>query len=174
MHSTTPPSGRHIACPFSRASWAGAPTPQDCAPVILWYRDEIGLTLQGAGFADRAAGSFCGHRGAAHRTGDRPHGGCFVATGYGSLLLVAGGLALAVLASPVAIFGARLFEAMGYLVVCISLPAILNENFSPAALEGTGPGDLEAVFCAARLCNRRSPCRRPCAAGRRPVLPGGC
>ncbi|MCG6114236.1 MAG: MFS transporter [Mesorhizobium sp.] len=100
------------------------------APVILWYRDEIGLSLQGAGWLTALLGLFVAI--AALPTGLAiGRMGAVRATGYGSLLLVVGGLALAVLASPVAIFGARLVEAVGYLVVCISLPAILNEISPP-------------------------------------------
>jgi MFS family permease len=61
--------------------------------------------------------------------------GAVRATVYGSLLLVAGGLALSLVMWPGAIFGARLVEALGYLVVCISLPAILND-ISPARWKG--------------------------------------
>lgn len=100
------------------------------APVILWYRDEIGLSLQGAGWLTALLGVFVAV--AALPTGLAiGRMGAVRATGYGSMLLVAGGLALAFLISPVAIFGARLVEAVGYLVVCISLPAILNEISPP-------------------------------------------
>lgn len=100
------------------------------APVILWYRDEIGLTLQGAGWLTAILGLFVAV--AALPTGLAiGRMGAVRATGYGSILLVVGGLALAFLSAPVAIFGARLFEAVGYLVVCISLPAILNDISPP-------------------------------------------
>ena len=100
------------------------------AQVILWYRDEIGLSLQGAAWLTALLGLFVAV--AALPTGLAiGRMGAVRATGYGSVLLVAGGLALAFFISPVAIFGARLFEAVGYLVVCISLPAILNEISPP-------------------------------------------
>jgi MFS family permease len=104
------------------------------APLIGWYQEEIGLSLQGAGwltaligifvaFAALPAGMAIGRMGATR------------ATGYGSLLLVIGGLLLAASHWPAAIFGARLIEGLGYLVVCISLPAILND-VSPLRWKG--------------------------------------
>ena len=104
------------------------------APVILWYRDEIGLTLHGAGWLTAILGLFVAI--AALPTGLAiGRIGAVRATGYGSVLLVTGGLALAFLTLPAAIFGARLVEAIGYLVVCISLPALLNE-ISPLRWKG--------------------------------------
>lgn len=104
------------------------------APVLLWYRDEIGLSLQGAGWLTAMLGLFVAV--AALPTGLAiGRMGAVRATGYGSILLVVGGLALALLVAPVAIFGARLVEAVGYLVVCISLPAILND-ISPTRWKG--------------------------------------
>ena len=74
MHSTT-----HRLAAISLVILTGHPgwraTRQDCARHLVVSRRDRSHAA-GGGVADRAAGSFCGHRGAAHRTGDRPHGGC--------------------------------------------------------------------------------------------------
>jgi MFS family permease len=104
------------------------------APLIGWYQEEVGLSLQGTGWLTALIGVFVA-------IAALPAGiaigrmGATRATGYGSLLLVTGGLLLAATAWPAALFGARLIEALGYLVVCISLPAILND-ISPARWKG--------------------------------------
>ncbi len=101
------------------------------APLIPWYVETVGLSLTAAGWLTAVLGLFVA-------LVAMPVGwligrfGALRATLAASAALVAGGVVLAAVADPAAIFGARLVEALGYVVLCISLPAILNEISPPA------------------------------------------
>ncbi|MEO3997476.1 MFS transporter [Mesorhizobium sp. CAU 1732] len=100
------------------------------APLIPWYREEIGFSLVGSGWLAAILGIFIA-------VGALPAGWAIDRLGLarsillGSIALFAGGVALALATSPVFIFGARLVEAVGYLALCVALPAVLNEISPP-------------------------------------------
>ena len=95
------------------------------APLISWYQSDIGFSLVLTGWFTAMIGIFVALAAlpagwAIERIGPRSS---FVVS---SLVLAAGGVALALLQSPVAIFAARLVEGLGYLVLVIAIPALLN------------------------------------------------
>ncbi|MFI0849688.1 MFS transporter [Mesorhizobium sp. IMUNJ 23232] len=95
------------------------------APLIGWYQSDIGFSLVLTGWFTAMIGIFVALAAlpagwAIERVGARSS---FVVS---SLVLAAGGVALALLQSPVAIFAARLVEGLGYLVLVIAIPALLN------------------------------------------------
>jgi MFS family permease len=95
------------------------------APLIGWYQAEVGFSLVLTGWFTAMIGIFVALAAlpagwAIGRTGARAS---FVVS---ALVLAAGGVALALLQSPVAVFVARLVEGLGYLVLVIAIPALLN------------------------------------------------
>ena len=101
------------------------------APLIPWYQAEVGLSLVAAGWLAAILGVFIAL--AALPAGwaiDRI--GLYRSILAGAVFLAIGGAALAFAASPALIFAARLVEAVGYLSLCIALPAMLNEVSPPA------------------------------------------
>src|SRR5690606_12671209 len=104
------------------------------APIIPWYESEIGLSLVTAGWLAATLGIFIA-------IGAVPAGwlidrlGGFRSIAIGIAVLGVGGTVLALSTSPVAIFAARLIEAVGYLALCVALPAALND-ISPLNWKG--------------------------------------
>ncbi|MHB2266735.1 MFS transporter [Aliihoeflea sp. PC F10.4] len=95
------------------------------APLIGWYVDEIGMTLVEAGWVTALIGIFVALAAlpvgvAIARMG--PHRSFVVASG----LIVPGGFLLAAASEPGMIFGARLLEGAGYVLLCIGLPSLLT------------------------------------------------
>ena len=104
------------------------------APLIPWYQEHIGLSLVSAGWLAAILGIFVAL--AAIPVGfaiDRT--GLVRAISAGAATLVIGGIILAFSTAPAIIFGARLIEASGYVILCIALPAVLNE-ISPVHWKG--------------------------------------
>ena len=104
------------------------------APLIPWYREELGLSLVAAGWLAAVLGLFVALAAlsagwAIARLGLRR------SIVLGTAALAAGGVALALSTSFAGIFAARLVEASGYLVLCVALPAALNA-VSPAHWKG--------------------------------------
>jgi len=100
------------------------------APLVGWYQGEIGFSLVMAGWLTAAIGLFVALAAlpagwAIARIGARR---AFVAA---SVVLVVGGGALAVLEAPAAVLAARLVEGLGYLVLVIAIPALLNSVPAP-------------------------------------------
>lgn len=94
------------------------------SPLIGWYRDEIGFSLVLIGWFTAMIGFFVALAAlpagiAIEKAGTR------AAVAVTSAVLVAGGVALAVSTSPLAILAARLVEGLGYLVLVIAIPALL-------------------------------------------------
>lgn len=104
------------------------------APLIPWYRDEVGLSLVASGWLAAILGLFVA-------AAALPAGWAIDRLGIarsilaGSAAMTLGGAALALSTAPAAIFAARLVEAVGYPVLCIALPAALN-LISPPAWKG--------------------------------------
>jgi MFS family permease len=104
------------------------------APLIPWYRDDPGLSLVEAGWLAAILGIFVA-------IAALPAGWMIDRVGLkrsilgGAAVLAAGGVALALADTTAAIFAARLFEAIGYLVLCVALPALLND-ISPVNWKG--------------------------------------
>lgn len=101
------------------------------APLIGWYVEEIGMTLVEAGWVTALIGIFVALLAlpagfAIVRMG--PHRSFVVA----SAVIVPGGLLLAAATEPGMIFGARLLEGAGYVVLCIGLPSLLTAISLPA------------------------------------------
>ncbi|MEQ1952081.1 MFS transporter [Mesorhizobium yinganensis] len=95
------------------------------APLVGWYQAEVGFSLVLTGWFTAMIGIFVALAAlpagwAIERAGARTS---FVVS---ALVLAGGGAALALLQSPVAIFLARLVEGVGYLVLVIAIPALLN------------------------------------------------
>ncbi len=94
------------------------------APLVDWYRTELGFSLVLSGWLTSVIGLFVALFAlpagwGIERVGPRR------TVLAGSAALAAGGLALPFLASPAAIIGARLVEGLGYLVLVIALPAVM-------------------------------------------------
>lgn len=103
------------------------------APLIPWYRDELGFSLVFIGWLTSAIGIFVAL--AALPTSlavDRV--GQFRIFAGGALVLTISGLGLALFDDPAVILLARVIEAAGYLVLVIVIPAILN-TVSPSHLK---------------------------------------
>lgn len=104
------------------------------APLIPWYGDAVGLSLVAAGWLAAILGIFIA-------IAALPAGWAIDRIGLarsiliGAVALVVGGLALAAADTPVTAFAARLVEAVGYLALCIALPAVLTE-ISPPSWKG--------------------------------------
>lgn len=94
------------------------------APLIDWYRSELGFSLVAAGWLAAIIGIFIA-------VVALPAGWMIDRVGLvrsiviGGVALAAGGLLLAAAQTPVSAFAARLVEASGYLLLCIALPALL-------------------------------------------------
>ena len=105
------------------------------APLVGWYRDELGFSLVLSGWLTSVIGLFVALIAlpagwAIERAGPRR-------TLLGSsLALATGGLALAFLDAPMAILAARLVEGLGYVVLVIALPAVMSA-VSPASWRAT-------------------------------------
>lgn len=104
------------------------------APLIGWYVEDIGLTLVQAGWVTALIGIFVALVAlpagfSIARMG--PHRSFVVA----SAIIVPGGLLLAATTEPAMIFGARLIEGAGYVILCIGLPSLLTA-ISPIAWRG--------------------------------------
>ena len=95
------------------------------APLIGWYQSDIGFSLVLTGWFTAMIGIFVALAAlpagwAIERVGARKS---FLVS---ALVLAAGGVALALLQSPATIFVARLVEGLGYLILVIAVPALLN------------------------------------------------
>jgi MFS family permease len=104
------------------------------APLVGWYQSDMGFSLVGVGWLTAVLAIFIAV--AALPAGwliDRLGLGATFRLGAAALALGAVGLALA--PAPAAVFAARIVEALGYLGLCIGLPAILN-TVSPPAWRG--------------------------------------
>lgn len=134
------------------------------APLVGWYRDEIGLSLVLVGWLTSAIGVFVALLAlpAGWAIGTFGARQSFV---WSSVVLVAGGVALALLQSPVLILAARLVEGLGYLALVIAIPAILT-TVSPPAWRGVAlalwggfvpVGFAAADFLAAALVHSAGP-----------------
>lgn len=101
------------------------------SPLVDWYRDGLGFSLVTIGWMTAALGLFIA-------VGALPAGVAIDRLGLtptlrgGAAALCAGAVALAFAIHPVAMMAARLVEALGYLALCIALPAVLNV-ITPAA-----------------------------------------
>ena len=134
------------------------------APLVGWYRDEIGLSLVLIGWLTSAIGIFVALLAlpagwAIGAFGARPS---FV---WSSAVLVAGGVALALFDAPGLILAGRLVEGAGYLALVIAIPAILS-TVSPPAWRGAAlalwggfvpVGFAAADFLAAALVDPAGP-----------------
>lgn len=104
------------------------------APLIPWYRNDLGLSLVEAGWLAAILGIFVA-------IAALPAGWLIDRAGLkrsilaGAAVLAAGGVALALADTTLAIFAARLVEAVGYLALCVALPAVLND-ISPVNWKG--------------------------------------
>lgn len=104
------------------------------APLIPWYQNEVGLSLVGSGWLAAILALFIAFTALpAGWAIDRL--GLVRAVFLGSGALTVGGIALALSSLPSLIFAARLIEAVGYLALCVGLPAILNA-ISPMSWKG--------------------------------------
>ena len=95
------------------------------APLVDWYRGEVGFSLVLIGWLTSMIGIFVALVAlpagwAIERAGMRRS---FIAS---AAVMTVGGLALAFLSDPAAILAARLVEGLGYLVLVIVIPALLN------------------------------------------------
>src|SRR5262245_50865224 len=107
------------------------------APLIGWYQIEIGFSLVLIGWFTALIGMFVA-------LAALPAGwaiewfGMRRSFALSALVLAAGGIGLSVFDSPTAILAARLVEGLGYLVLVIVIPALLNSvpapRWRPAAL----------------------------------------
>jgi len=95
------------------------------APLVGWYQKDIGFSLVLVGWFTAMIGMFVA-------LAALPAGWVIERVGtrrsflMSSLVLATGGIALAWLESPAAILTARLVEGLGYLVLVIAIPALLN------------------------------------------------
>lgn len=100
------------------------------APLIPWYQAEHGMSLVATGWLAAILGLFIA-------VAALPAGvfierfGMARALGWGAACIVAGGSWLVFATGPLAIFAARTIEAVGYLSLCIVLPAILSAISPP-------------------------------------------
>ncbi len=104
------------------------------APLVGWYQQEIGLSLVAIGWLTALIGIFIAL--VALPTGwviDRI--GTITSVRLGAITLAAGAFGLALSREPALILTFRLIEALGYLALCVGLPALLNE-LSPARWKG--------------------------------------
>lgn len=134
------------------------------APLVGWYRDETGFSLVLIGWLTSAIGVFVA-------LAALPAGWAVGALGartsfvWSSIVLAAGGVALALFQSPGPILAARLVEGLGYLALVIAIPAILA-TVSPPSWRGPAlalwggfvpVGFAAADFLAATLLVAASP-----------------
>ena len=104
------------------------------APLVPWYRDTLGFSLVATGWLTAVLGLFIA-------VAALPAGWLIERIGlvptfrWSAAALAAGALGLAFAETTVAIFAARLVEALGYLGLCIGLPALLN-TISPPSWRG--------------------------------------
>lgn len=103
------------------------------APLIPWYRDELGLSLVFIGWLTSAIGIFVA-LGALPTSLAVDRVGQFRIFAGGALVLTISGFGLALFDDPAFILLARVIEAAGYLVLVIVIPAILN-TVSPSHLK---------------------------------------
>jgi MFS family permease len=101
------------------------------APLVGWYRDDIGFSLVLIGWLASMIGIFVALAAlpagwAIERAGMRKS---FAAA---CAIMIAGGVALAFLRKPEAILAARTVEGAGYLVLVIAIPALLNSISPPS------------------------------------------
>lgn len=101
------------------------------APLVDWYRNEVGFSLVLIGWLTSTIAIFVA-------LVALPAGWVIELAGLrraflaASLLLVVGGLALAVLHEPKAILVARMVEGAGYLVLVVAIPAIATATALPS------------------------------------------
>lgn len=94
------------------------------APLIPWYQAEAGLSLVSVGWLTSTLGLFVALAALpAAFVIDRV--GLYRSYVFSAAALALGGIVLALAQSPVAVIGARLIEAVGYLVIVIAIPALL-------------------------------------------------
>ncbi|MCV0394803.1 MAG: MFS transporter [Rhizobiaceae bacterium] len=103
------------------------------APLVAWYRDDQGHSLVFIGWLISTIGLFVALAAlpvslAIDRVGQ------FRVMAGGSLLLALGAVGVAFLDAPLLLLAMRVVEAVGYLVLVIVIPAILN-GVSPPALK---------------------------------------
>jgi MFS family permease len=101
------------------------------APLVGWYQDEVGFSLMLIGWLTSMIGIFVALAAlpagwAIERAGMR------MSFAAASVVMAAGGIALAFLQKPEAILAARTIEGAGYLVLVIAIPALLNSISPPA------------------------------------------
>jgi MFS family permease len=95
------------------------------APLVGWYADEAGFSLVTVGWLTSMLGLFIA-------LGALPAGWVISRAGerrsflIGAVAMAAGGVPLALASQPIFILAARLVEAVGYLALVITLPAILT------------------------------------------------
>ncbi|QDZ00786.1 MFS transporter [Nitratireductor mangrovi] len=94
------------------------------APLIPWYQAEAGLSLVSVGWLTSTLGLFVALAALpAAFVIDRV--GLYRSYVFSAAALALGSIVLALAQSPVAVIGARLIEAVGYLVIVIAIPALL-------------------------------------------------
>lgn len=104
------------------------------APLLTWYQQDVALSLVAAGWLAAILGLFIA-------VVALPAGWLIDRLGLarsimaGTLALALGGTVLALSTTPSVLFAARLVEALGYLALCIALPAVLA-TISPPAWKG--------------------------------------
>ncbi|MBX3567168.1 MAG: MFS transporter [Rhizobiaceae bacterium] len=107
------------------------------APLVGWYQSEVGFSLVLTGWFTAMIGLFVAAAAlpagwAVERVGLR------ISFAASAVVLTAGGIGLALLSDPTEILVARLVEGLGYLVLVIAIPALLNAvptpRWRPAAL----------------------------------------
>lgn len=100
------------------------------APLVAWYRDTVGISLVLFGWLTAAIGVFVAF--AALPAGFVVDRAGPVRTFVGaSLLLVLGGIGVALLPTPATILAARLVEGVGYLFLVVVIPALLADIAPP-------------------------------------------
>jgi MFS family permease len=95
------------------------------APLVGWYQNEVGFSLTLIGWFTSAIGIFVALVAlpagwVIERAGMR------LSFAFAAAVMTVGGLALAFLHAPGAILAARLVEGVGYLILVIVIPALLN------------------------------------------------
>ncbi len=101
------------------------------APLVGWYQSEVGFSLVLIGWLTSMIGIFVALVAlpagwAIERAGMR------LSFALSAAVMTLGGLALAFLQAPGAILAARLVEGLGYLVLVIVIPALLNSVSPPS------------------------------------------